>query len=131
MTECEVMHLVDKVCKIANVPYINSFFTVKGNAAGYFKPNKKHDLCELDFNSKMLVENPNTFKVTVIHEVAHWVRWVRAGYKQDFIGKRRDIHGAKWKATMVELATELNKQQNCELLKDVIVAPQRCHTYWI
>jgi len=113
MDESQILYTVQKLCNKAYVPIAVVNNKVTSKVAGYFHAGKNSFL---DFNLKIAKENPDTFIETVIHEVAHYVRYVRNGNKLDMLpcGKRVDMHGTKWKAVMNEFGIE---------------NPQRCHSY--
>lgn len=125
----QVIDLVKELCDKANVPFIESNFNLKGNWAGCFRPSTVKGDCTLDFNEVLMQENPDDFRTTVIHEVAHWVRWVRAGYAQDMRkGGSRDVHGVKWKNVMKELGIEDPKTYHT-FNTDSVVKKQRRWAY--
>jgi len=78
-------------------------FTVTGRVAGYFRPES----FSVDFNQQLAAENWDTFKETVIHEVAHAVDFYRnkMQWRKDKAGRRR-LHDNVHKSIMRELGSE-------------------------
>lgn len=105
---------VERLCNLAGVPVISSSFSLRGKVAGRFKAQGED--CGLHFNLIFATNHPEEYIArTVIHEVAHYVRYARNGYYGDRQPNgKRDSHGAKWRAVMQELGA-----------KDTT----RCHSY--
>lgn len=109
----EIIEKVRELCLLAEVPFVQPTFDLKGKVAGQFSYNGR--TCRLRFNLIFATNHPDEYMArTVPHEVAHFVRYYRNAYKHDMIGTKRDIHGAKWRSVMKELGAS-----------DI----KRCHSY--
>lgn len=99
----KIIEKVRELCLLADVPFVEPTFELKGKVAGQFA--YKGSSCGLRFNMIFATNHPDEYMArTVPHEVAHYVRYVRNGYKHDVLSNgKRDIHGAKWRAVMREL----------------------------
>ena len=110
----EIINKVAEMCKLGGVPVLVPSFDLTGKVAGRF--SFRGTEFSMHFNLPMAEANPEFIDRTPQHEVAHYIRYIRAGYKMDKIGERRDMHGSKWKAVMKELgATDIT----------------RCHSYTV
>ena len=112
----QIINEVKRLCLLALVPVPEIRFDVKGTDGGNFTHMVKSKEHWLDFNLLIAEDNQVEYITrTVMHEIAHYVRWMRNGKVGDRSENgRRDSHGAKWRAVMVELgATDIT----------------RCHSY--
>jgi SprT protein len=92
---------VHRLCDKANVPVPGIDFTVVGTCAGKFIGTNPR----VDFNLGLANDYGDEFIArTVVHEVAHYVRYYRNGDEFDrHVNGRRDSHGKKWRTVMEEL----------------------------
>lgn len=105
MTKDQVKKLVIDYCNIAFVPSdIEVKFTDRASGyAGYFVYQGRK--MWLEFNTRYFDQPEN--HETIAHEVAHYVDYVRAGYKDRFLPSgRRDMHGKYFKEIMREFGYE-------------------------
>ena len=88
---------VERLLKIVNLPMIECRFTHTNFTAGSFNIRNNNNKMYFNFNIKIAENNPNFISRTVVHEVAHYVNYMRGS---------GGCHDASWKRVMFELGAE-------------------------
>lgn len=82
-TQANIESLTHYLCHWANIPVPKLVYDLRGHTAGEYWPNEH----KIRFNMDVAENYPNLYHVTVIHELAHAVDYIRNGYRKYSNGK--------------------------------------------
>lgn len=93
----EIIKEVERLLKIVKLPMIECRFTLRSFTAGTFCIRDGGKQLYFNFNLKLAETNPDYIERTVVHEVAHYVNYMRGSGSS---------HDSAWKKIMEELGAK-------------------------
>ena len=93
----EIIAEVERLLNIVNLPMIECRFTLRSFTAGTFCVREGGKQLYFNFNLKLAETNPEYIERTVVHEVAHYVNYMRGS---------GSAHDSAWKKVMIELGAK-------------------------